>query len=191
MKRGVALAHPSTARSGFTGVRSKRRSVGDETAMVVDELDPAYLESDENATVSYRVWVDGATSSAYARAEDRSGAVSYRPAPGYVSFEPGTPVSLLSLYGAVETVTVERHDGGERYRLEGTGDLDVYGNTTVELLLTERGYVESYSIEVRDGSRIIEYEGGFEPDDDLDLELELEEPEWLAEAKAEIESEWE
>ncbi|WP_276252442.1 hypothetical protein [Halomontanus rarus] len=165
----------------------QNRSVGDETALIVDELDPASLESDENTTVSYRVWADGTTSSAYARVVDRSGAVSYRPAPDYTSFDPSTPVSLLSLYDAVDTVIVERHDEGERYRLEGTGDLNAYGNTTFELLLTERGYVESYSITVTDGGRVTEYEGGFTPDPDL----ELEEPDWLEEAKAEIESEWE
>lgn len=168
----------------------RNRSIGDETALIVDELDSAYLDSDENTTVSYRVWADGATSTAYARVEDRSGTVSYRPAPGDVSFDPSTPVSLLSLYGTVDTVTVERDGGAERYRLEGTGDLASYGNTSFELLLTEAGYVESYHIEVTDADGFVtEYAGGFTPDPDLDLELE--EPDWLEEAKTELESEWE
>ncbi|WP_207592688.1 hypothetical protein [Halomontanus rarus] len=181
-----------TTHRGATGevesVSVRNWSVTGETALIVDEIDSSPFDSNESPVVSRQIWVDGIRT-AYARVVDESGTVTYRPAPSYVSPDPSPPVSLLSLYDAVDTVTVERENGTEYYRLEGAGPLPSDDNVSFELLLTETGYVDAYDIEVvrtvRGDHLRTEYVGGFEPADDVSLA----EPDWVEEAKAEFRSE--
>ncbi|MXV62646.1 hypothetical protein GS429_11335 [Natronorubrum sp. JWXQ-INN-674] len=145
------------------------------------EYDPAHVGGDSETIIERHTWADSDVQ--FTRQVNASGAVTYYPDAPLHSTEPSLPVSLLELYGDIETVTVDRANDTERYRLAGAGDFAPVENASYELVLAESGYVDQYHIEgiqERNGERTaVVYRGGFEALDDPDLEV----PAWLEEAE--------
>lgn len=139
----------------------------------------ASADRDPQAIVETHTWMTDDVE--YTRTVSASGNVTYEPT-ARIHGPAGLPISLLELYDATDSVTVNRTGDTERYRLEGSGDFQPVENASFELVLAESGYVDQYRVEgtaQRNGERAtVEYVGGFEPLSDPDLE----EPEWLEEA---------
>lgn len=191
-RTALANVHYRTLEGNFRGgyrivdsgsnetIRVSTQAVTAETTERRIEYDPDYLDSDPETIVEWHTWADG--DAEYTRHVNASGGVSYYPEVADSGTEPSLPVSLLELYNATDTVTVEQTADGERYRLEGRAELQRVENASFEVVLAEAGYVERYRVEGEeqwDGEwTTVEYVGEFERLADPDLE----EPEWLEEA---------
>ena len=137
-----------------------------------DEWPQSAIWYGENTTVSRHV--------------DENGSVNLNIHSDLSPPDPTLAVDPLSLYDAVDTVTVNGSDEMTRYHLTGTGDVSGYENATFEVVLDENGIVKEFVFEgetTHDGEPMTrEFYTNFAS---VDESIHLEEPDWVKEAQEE------